>query len=156
MIKKIAIALVMILIAAISLQAAQILVPGIDGDCGFSKLKTMRFSHFDEESRVLPQYPPAAKAAGITGTVYVWILINKDGLVEKTCPNYEKGKPVPDKSLVIAAEAAALQWRFDKNFGLPSADGIDKLRFNYIEKRLDFNFVLDDPNEKPNIKTIEP
>jgi len=139
MIRQLITAMGVVFLVVVSSQAAQVLVPGPEGDCGFSKLKTTRPSHFTEVTRVEPQYPPAAKAAGVTGTVQVWVLINKDGLVEKTCPSYIDGEPEPDRSLVISAEAAALQWRFHKNFGFSSADG---LRFDYIEKGLVFNFVL--------------
>jgi hypothetical protein len=45
---------------------------------------------------------------------------------------------------VIAAEAAALQWAFDPNFGFPSSDG---LHFNYAQGVLLFDFVLDEPKK---------
>ena len=70
-------------------------------------------------------------------------------MVEKTCPNYVKGKPKPDRSLVIAAEAAALQWKFPNNFGFSINDKIE-FRFDYIENLLIFNFVLEDSKEKSN------
>ena len=146
MIRKLTIVIGMILIIFVFSQVAQVLVKGTEGDCGFSQLKTTRFSHFDKDLKVVPQYPPAAKASGITGTVQVRILINKDGLVEKTCPNYVKGEPKPDRSLVIAAEAAALQWKYPKNFGFPSLP--NDLTFDYIEEMLIFYFVLEDSKEK--------
>jgi hypothetical protein len=77
-------------------------------------------------------------------------------LVEKTCPYYAKWRPKPDRSLVIAAEAAALQWKFDKNFGFPLSEN-NSFRFDYIEKGLVFNFVLDGSKEKSNtVKRKEP
>jgi TonB family protein len=96
-------------------------------------------------NRVTPQYPPAAKARGTSGNVRVRVLINKQGLVEKTCPEYVKNEPKPDRSLVIAAEAAALQWTFDRNFGVKPGDGI---RFNYIQGVLVFNFTPEESKEK--------
>ena len=91
--------------------------------------------------RVTADFPPAAKAKGLSGTVYVNILVNKEGLVEKTCPVFEKGQPTPDESLVIVAEAAALRWTFPPNFGIEPADGI---RVDYVEDRIIFRFLTPD------------
>jgi len=59
---------------------AQVIVTGPEGDCGFSKLQPIRIPHYVERgavSKVTPEYPPAAKAAGITGTVRVRVLIDR-------------------------------------------------------------------------------
>lgn len=126
------------------LGIAQVTVTGPEGDCGFSKLQPRQIAHYVERGAVTkatPQYPPAAKANGITGIVRVRVLINKRGLVEKTCPEYVKGQIKPDRSLVIAGEAAALQWAFDPNFGIEPSGA---LRFDYAQGVLVFRFVLDD------------
>jgi len=49
---------------------------------------------------------------------FEYLLINRLGLVERTRPEYVKDQPRPDRSFVIAAEAAALEWSFSPNFGL--------------------------------------
>jgi hypothetical protein len=77
-------------------------------------------------------------------TAQTRILINKQGLAERTCPKYTKGEPRPDRSLVIAAEAAALQWVFNRNFGIKREGGI---RFDYVEDVLIFKFVPQDTNK---------
>ena len=126
--------------------SSQTVTTGPDGDCGFSKLQPRQIAHYIERgkvNKVTPQYPPAAKAKGITGDVRVRVLINRQGLVEKTCPEYVKGQPRPDRSLVTAAEAAALQWTFDPNFGIQPVGGV---RFEYAQGVLTFNFVLDESN----------
>jgi TonB family protein len=130
-----------------SLAMAQVTVAGPEGDCGFSKLQPTQIAHYVERgavTKVTPQYPPAAKADGIAGTVRVRVLINSRGLVQRTCPEYVKDQPRPDRSLVIAAEAAALQWAFDPNFGFTGHEG---LRFKYARGVLIFNFVLDEPKK---------
>lgn len=123
---------------------AQVTVTGPEGDCGFSKMRGRQIAHFVERAAVakpLPLYPLAAKDAGITGTVRVRVLINRKGLVERTCPEYVKGERRPDRSLVVAAEAAALQWTFDRNFGFA---GQAPPAFDYVRGVLIFNFVLDE------------
>ncbi len=126
--------------------SSQTVTTGPEGDCGFSKLQPRQIAHYIERgavNKVTPQYPPAARAKGITGAVRVRVLINKQGLVERTCPEYVKGQPRPDRSLVIAAEAAALQWSFDPNFGILP---VGSVRFEYAQGVLTFNFVLDGSN----------
>jgi hypothetical protein len=94
------------------IEESQTVTTGLEGDCGFSKLQPRQIAHYIERSavnKVTPQHPPAAKVKGITGAVRVGVLINKQGLVARTCPEYVKGQPKPDRSLVIAAEAVALQ-----------------------------------------------
>lgn len=142
----------MVRIVALSILAgtvahAQVTVTGPEGDCGFSMFQPREIAHYVERGAVAkpsPLYPLAAKDAGITGTVRVRVLINKKGLVQRTCPEYVKDQPRPDRSLVIAAQATALQWTFDPNFGFGSQPGPV---FDYVRGVLIFNFVLDDPKK---------
>jgi hypothetical protein len=134
-------------VLAAGIAAAQVTVTGREGDCGFSKVRARRIAHFVERGAVAkaaPLYPLAAKDAGVTGIVRVRVLINRKGLVQRTCPEYFKGEPRPDRSLVVAAEAAALQWTFDRNFGF---GGQAPPAFDYARGVLTFNFVLDEPND---------
>src|SRR4051812_39947058 len=106
------------LLGLVLLLPAQITETGPDGDCGFSKLQSKQIAHYVETgavNKVSPQYPSATKVEGVTGVVRVRVLINRKGLVEKTCPEYVKGQPRADRSLVVSAEAAALQWTFNPN-----------------------------------------
>jgi hypothetical protein len=80
----------------------------------------------------------------VTGAVRVRVLINKQGLVERTCPEYVRGEPRPDRSLVVTAEATALQWTFVPNFGVQPVGGV---RFSHVQGVLTFDFVLDDPKK---------
>lgn len=130
-----------------SLALAQVTELGPEGDCGFSKLQPMIITHYvqrDVTRKISPEYPPAAKAKGVTGTVRVRILINSNGLVEKTCPEFVVNQRHPDRSLVIAAEAAALRWTFVPHFGFSSNDG---LRFKYVQDVLIFDFRLNGSNK---------
>ena len=139
------------LVIAGSLATAQVTVSGPEGDCGFSRFRAMRISGYIETAVVAnatPQYPPAAKANGTTGTVRVRVLINSKGLVERTCPEYVKDQPRPDRSLVVAAESAALQWSFQPNFNLVETNPHAVHRFNYAEGVLVFKFVLDESTKE--------
>ena len=136
--------LAVFLVFAARFATAQVTVTGPEGDCGFSKLPSTEIAHYVERgavTKVTPHYPPAAKADGTTGTVRVRVLINNRGWVQRTCPEYVKDQPRPDRSLVIAAEAAALQWAFSQNFGFA---GQGSPRFKYVRGVLIFNFVLDE------------
>ena len=127
--------------------SAQQTVRGPEGDCGFSKLHPQQLPHYVESSaltKVTPQYPPAAKRNGVTGSVRVRVLINKQGLVERTCPEYVRGEPRPDRSLIVTAEATALQWTFVPNFGVQPVGGV---RFTHVVDVLVFNFTLDEPGK---------
>lgn len=135
------------LILARTVACAQETVTGPEGDCGFSKFQPRQIAHYVERAAVAkpsPFYPLAAKDAGITGTVRVRVLINRKGLVQSTCPEYVKDQPLPDRSLVIAAQATALQWTFDRNFGFGRQAGPV---FDYARGVLVFNFVLDEPRK---------
>src|SRR5690606_32030294 len=58
-----------------------------------------------------PDYPAAAKLAGISGNVEVVIIVDKKGVVVETCVS--EG-PIP---LRAVAQSAAAKWRFKPNFG---------------------------------------
>ena len=135
---------------ATQMSPAQVTVSGSEGDCGFSSIRPSRISHYVERAavrKVTPQYPPAAKVNGVTGIVRVRVLINRRGLVERTCPEYVKDQPRPDRSLVVAAEAAALQWSFSPNFGL-EPEPHTGAGPSYAQGVLIFNFVLDEPSSQ--------
>jgi hypothetical protein len=129
------------------LALGQVTESGPEGDCGFSKFQPTRISDFlpgGIVSRQAPQYPPVTKAAGITGTVRVRVLINIQGFVERTCPEFVVGLTRPNRNLVIAAEAAALQCTFEPKFGITSTR---TPRSMYVEDVLIFKFVLDEPKQ---------
>lgn len=137
----------LITVCALALMAAQVTVASPEGDCGFSKFRPRHITHFVDKgaiSKVVPQYPPAAKAKGLSGTVRVRVLINRQGQVESTCPVYLSGELKPDRSLVVAAEAAALHWSFQPNFGLEPGDAI---RFDYAQDVIVFKFDPREPKE---------
>jgi hypothetical protein len=126
---------------------AQTLVDGAEGDCGFASYRAGRITHFIEKgavSKVVPIFPPAAKAKSLSAIVRVRLLVNKQGLVERTCPVYVDGQAKPDRILVIAAEAAALQWIYPPNFGIKPGDGI---KINYVEGIVTFDFVPEPKKE---------
>jgi TonB family protein len=115
--------------------------------CDFAEYKPMRMSHFDRlaTDKVEPQYPHAARAKGIAGTVRVKVLVNRDGFVEKACAMHISGEPEPDQRLTTAAVAAALQWKFQPNFGITV---IGELKVNYVEGILNFAFVIQQDEKK--------
>jgi TonB family protein len=142
------------LVATSSIVTAQITVSGPEGDCGFSAFKAIRIPHYVDRSvlnKVTPQYPSASKVRGLTGAVRVRILIDAEGQVQETCPEFIRGEPQPDRSLVVAAEAAALQWKFVPHFGFSKDEG---LQFKYAKDVLIFNFVL--PAESTRKRDDEP
>ncbi len=135
--------LILLLLLGSQLAMAQVTESGPEGDCGFSAFHPVRMSDFLPSgivSRETPQYPRATKAAGITGTVRVRVLINMEGLVERTCPEFVVGLPRPDRNLVVAAQSAALQWTFTRHFGITFAR---PPRSRYVEDVLVFKFALD-------------
>src|SRR5687768_3033656 len=105
---------VILVLGSLRVQS-QTLIQGPEGDCGLYAFRPRHVSHFVEGSavtKVVPQYPPIAEAKGFIGAVRIRIVINKQGVVERTCPVYAQRERKPDRSLIVAAEAAALQWRF--------------------------------------------
>ncbi len=59
------------------------------------------------KKEVVPVYPEIARKAGITGTVQVEVLVNKQGLVEAI------GRVIGNEVFHAAARKAAAQWTFD-------------------------------------------
>ena len=57
--------------------------------------------------RVVPEYPDIARKANISGKVFVYALVNKEGKVEQI------GKITGPEVFHEAAKAAALQWEFE-------------------------------------------
>ena len=117
---------------------------GPEGDCGFAAMKPSRVSHFVDTASIAkatPRYPPALKAQGIGGKVYVRLLGNRAGQVECTCAEYVHAQPRPHRSLVIMAQAAALEWLFKPDFGLVTYGGSKKPKLQYIEGTIAFEFV---------------
>jgi hypothetical protein len=120
-------------------------ISAVENKCDYTKFKPMHITHFAERAainRVIPQYPPSAEAEGVSGTIEIKILINKQGFVERSCPLTDAKKA--DSRLLVTAEAAALQWIFSKQFGVtPEGD----IKFNYVEDVLKFEFI---PKKRPN------
>jgi len=72
---------------------------------GLGSLASAQLAHF-----VSPQYPPLAKAAGITGQVSLKVNVSKDGSVTDASPN---GSP-PNPYLLPAAKECVRDWKFEK------------------------------------------
>ncbi len=104
--------------------------------CDFSTYRPTRISDWLPRGvvrRAVPSYPADARRAGIKGTVNVFILIDRQGVVERVCST-------GPRQLRKAAEAAAVEFRFRR----PTInEGIDP--FGYIQETLVFKFVLDEP-----------
>jgi len=102
--------------------------------CDFSTYHPMRISDWlpgGIVKRATPSYPADARRQGIRGTVKVFVLINRDGAVERVCSN-------GPSALRKAAEAAAVQFRFRR----PTINqGTDP--FGFIQETLVFRFVPD-------------
>ncbi len=101
--------------------------------CDFSSFKPVRISEFIPKAvvrKVLPEYPDAAIKRRQKARVTVKILIKLDGTVERACA-------AVDGPFAAAAEKAAMQWLFKRNFGF------DKPRYgDYAEADLLFLFVI--------------
>lgn len=107
-------------------------------ECDFATYKPVRQSHFVHQTvktKVQPIYPPEAVRRGIQGWVYVKILVNLDGNVERACASG------PDETLKRASEAAVLEWKFKPYFGAANAASAGTLK--YVEDSIPFHFVLD-------------
>jgi hypothetical protein len=101
-----------------------------ESKCGFAAYKPVRESHFAYRNvleKPAPVYPKDAIAQGLSGTVNVELLINREGEVELACP---LSGP---ESLQSASKAAALHWRFKRNFGKRATDlGSAKYRVDIV------------------------
>lgn len=102
--------------------------------CDFSAYHPTRISDWLPAGvlkRTEPAYPAKARLKGIAGTVNVFVLINRQGYVERVCS-------IGPKELRSSAESAAVDWRFRR----PTInEGLDP--FGYIQETLVFKFVLD-------------
>lgn len=114
--------------------------------CDVSTSRIRRISDFEATAlhRVTPAYPPEAKTKGISGTVQLRVLVGKSGHVKAACPVYPDGTK-PDSILIEAAQKAAVRWEFPRNFGLR---GKLRLKFDYVEFPLQFNFAPSRPPEE--------
>lgn len=120
-------------ITLLSLMGTACGSPPETANCDFSSLKPVRISEFVLKAavkKVLPEYPDAAFKKRQQGRVVVKILIKLDGSVERACA--ADAGPFAE-----AAENAAKQWIFKRNFGF------DQPRYGeYAEAKLEFLFVI--------------
>lgn len=102
--------------------------------CDFSAYKPLVVSHapIDVIKRVEPQYTDDARLSRAHGQVQVKIIVDREGRVVDACVTH--GHPL----LREAAKQAALEWRFEKNFGF-----ISRLKRKYIQSWIVFNFRLE-------------
>ena len=104
--------------------------------CDFTAFRPTRISDWLPRGiarRAVPSYPTEARRRGVRGTVNVFILINRQGTVERVCST-------GPKELRKAAEAAAVEFRFKR----PTInDGVDP--FEYIQETLVFKFLPSSP-----------
>jgi hypothetical protein len=106
-----------------------------DEECDFSSYKPIREDHFVQRAvvqKVTPTYPQEAVQNGIQGWVFVKILVDRNGNVQKACAGSL------EEPLNRAAHTSALQWKFKRGFGLQNAG-----RSLYREAIIAFHFVLD-------------
>ena len=105
-----------------------------ESQCDFSSYNPLVISHAllgTAIKKVVPEYPPIARAAHVKGEVQVKILVDRKGNVVESCVAH--GHPL----LRDAAEKAALEWKFKRNFGFSSKS---KFKQQYIQSWLVFNF----------------
>ena len=126
----------------VTLSFALILLRGVGEEqasrCDFSVYKPVRVSDWLPRGivkQVTAAYPPDAKLRGISGRVFVKVLIDKNGDVVRACA---QGPAV----LRRAAEDAALKWKFNT----PTLNGKEK--FPYLQDVVTFDFVIDDSSSK--------
>lgn len=109
--------------------------------CEFSDYNPLRISHFLQGAllkRIKPIYPAEALRKKVEGTVYVRILVDRNGRVSQTCA---QGPELLQK----AAEDAARQWQFKKNFGLGGMS-----TSNYVIDTIVIPFRLSEIRELPS------
>jgi len=103
--------------------------------CDFSSYKPLKAGMYQAPAIALPQpeYPSAAKAKKLQGTVTVKILVNlHSGIVQRAC--VVSG----DETLGKAATEAALKARFSPDWG--NNKYLAK-RYDYVEGDMKYNFV---------------
>ena len=108
-------------------------------DCDFSAYKPLVISHAPlggPIKKVAPEYPRVAKAARAQGEVQVKILVDLKGNVVRACAAH--GHPL----LRVAAEEAALEWKFKPNFGF-SIKPKFKSKRKHLESWIVFNFRME-------------
>jgi len=100
-------------------------------DCDFAAERPLRVTDWLHNGnitrRVEPTFPDEARRLGIHGRVSVGILLNSRGEVEKVCGD---GQTL----LRVAAEAAALQWRF-------RVSKLNGSYIDYLKDALTFDFA---------------
>jgi TonB family protein len=103
------------------------------GACDVSEYDAVWESHFAQRNllkRVKASYPAEAVDQGIAGEVQVTIVVDRQGSVVKAC-----AKTGPD-ILRRAAEEAARQWTFKRDFGHEPGGGrrytVDGIAFDFV------------------------
>jgi len=101
--------------------------------CDFKGYSTFKLSDFVQTAattKAAPTYPEDAKKLGRSGWVYVRVLIDQKGRVERACADTRLSS-TSESTLVEAAEKAAKRWKFKSNFGLPQVP--KTLKGRYLE-----------------------
>jgi len=118
--------------------AAQKVIPQTPERCDFSAYKPIKMDFFPQGvviKEVSPKYPKKARTRKIEGIVTVKVLINEEGIVEKTCA--VNG----NKIFWTEAEKAVLHWRFKPKSGLAfTVQRQDKEQKRYAFAYIIFNF----------------
>jgi outer membrane biosynthesis protein TonB len=107
-----------------------------NSECDFSSYKPLVISHAPlggAVKKVEPEYPAVARAARSGGQVQVKTLVDLKGNVVRACAAH--GHPL----LRHAAEKAALEWKFKRNFGFSSKS---KFKRKYLQSWIVFTFRL--------------
>src|SRR5262249_31708233 len=108
---------------------------------GYSTFKLADFVQAAVISKVTPSYPEEAKNIGLSGMVYVRVLIDEKGRVEKVCAD-PKLSSTSQSALVEAAQNEDQKWTFKPNFGFPRVP--KRLKGRYLEDILGFSFLPTD------------
>jgi TonB family protein len=120
-----------------------------NGECDFKQYKYLVIDHFPSDwilKKVQPKYPNVAKDAKIEGSIHVQLLVDREGNVFKACVT--QGHPLFQE----AAKAAALEYKFKKNFGFKSLNKQWGIR--YVQTWVIFNFRLDDKNSEEFLRVF--
>lgn len=107
-------------------------------DCNIDASRIRRISDFEQAAlrKVKPEYPPEAKNKG--ALIQLQLLVDRSGDVKGACPIDPDSESKLDPNFVMAAQKAALRWKFPRNFG---ARGKLHLGFDYAELTVAFNFA---------------